>query len=95
MTDRVVTANALIEGDVVYLGQGGRWVRRLEEARVFPEGAPAEAALTAAQARTGEVVGAYLIAVDVSTGTPAPTHFREAFRQRGPSNRFHGKQAEV
>ena len=28
-------------------------------------------------------------------GRPEPTHFREAFRRRGPSNYFHGIQAEL
>jgi hypothetical protein len=26
---------------------------------------------------------------------PEPTHFREAFRTRGPSNYAHGKQADL
>ena len=34
------------------------------------------------------------VALD-SNGRPIPTHFREEFRTRGPSNyRTHGKQAE-
>ena len=41
-----------------------------------------------------EVVGAYLMPVSLTDGAPSPVHFREAFRTRGPSNRFHGKQAE-
>lgn len=94
MTQNVVTANALIDGDVVYIGAGDRWVRTLSDAQVF-DGADADAALRRAEARTGEVVGTYLAPVSMETGVPTPTHFREAFRQRGPSNRFHGKQAEV
>ncbi|MBZ0123081.1 MAG: DUF2849 domain-containing protein, partial [Roseovarius sp.] len=27
-------------------------------------------------------------------GGPEPAHFREDFRRKGPSNLFHGKQAE-
>lgn len=94
MTRHVITANALVEGDVVYLGAQDAWVRDLAHARVFTQDA-ADAALKQAKARHGEIVGAYLVAVTVSEGTPAPTTFREVFRARGPSNRFHGKQAEV
>ena len=53
-TPKVVTANALLEGDLT--------------------------------------VGAYLADVDTSTDTPKPSHFREAFRAKGPSNYTHGKQ---
>lgn len=94
MTRHVITANALVEGDVVYLAEQGAWVRDLALAQVFTADA-AEAALQQAKARHGEIVGAYLVAVNVTGGTPAPTTFREVFRQRGPSNRFHGKQAEM
>ena len=58
-TPKVITANALIEGDVVYLTEDDRWSRAA-----------------------------------VKDGTPEPTHFREEFRRTGPSNYFHGKQAE-
>ena len=40
-------------------------------------------------------VGAYLADVDTSSVAPKPTHFREAFRAKGPSNYTHGKQEEV
>ncbi|WP_322867939.1 DUF2849 domain-containing protein [Aquicoccus sp. G2-2] len=94
MKPQVVTANALVEGDVVYLDHMGRWVRRLEDAHVFTVEEDAKAALETAQRRTGEVVDVYLIVVALDAGIPGPTHFREAFRRRGPSNRFLGKQAE-
>lgn len=92
MKHQVITANALVEGDVVYLSPQGIWVRALSEAEVFTDEAVAEDMLITAAARTGEAVGVYLAEV---TPEGAPKHFREAFRARGPSNRFHGKQAEV
>jgi hypothetical protein len=94
MKPQVVTANALIEGDVVYLDHANHWVRRLEDAQVFTDEDTANAALDSAQRRTGEVVDVYLITVALDAGVPRPTHFREAFRRHGPSNRFLGKQAE-
>ena len=47
-----------------------------------------------ASSRHAEAVGVYLADVAVKDGTPEPTHFREEFRRTGPSNYFHGKQAE-
>ncbi|MCJ7872387.1 DUF2849 domain-containing protein [Marinovum sp. 2_MG-2023] len=93
-TPKVVTANALIEGDVIYLTEDDRWSRALEEAEVLTDEAHAELRLLDASARQSEIVGAYLADVKLAGGTAAPTHFREDFRRTGPSNYFHGKQAE-
>ncbi len=41
----------------------------------------------------GRLVGAYLADAKAGPNGPEPTHFREAFRTRGPSNYAHGKQA--
>ncbi|SIN97936.1 DUF2849 domain-containing protein [Vannielia litorea] len=94
-TPKVVTANALIEGDVIYLTNSGDWSRRHEEARLFTEEAPAEAALAAASLQVSEIVGAYLADAAPSPRGPRPTHFREAFRAKGPSNYAHGKQVDL
>ena len=90
---QVVTANHLLEGDVIYLTAARDWSRNLADATVV-DGDEAADLLAFAEAQPDEIVGAYLFDVDVSTGTPRPTHFREEFRTRGPSNYFHGKQAE-
>lgn len=91
-TPKVVTANDLVAGDVVYLAASNAWVRSLEEADVLKEEADAELRLIEASARTGEVVGVYLADVTLAAGQPRPAHFREAFRASGPSNYPHGKQ---
>ncbi len=90
---QVVTANHLLEGDVIYLTTDRTWTRHLTEAAPVT-GDDADALLAFAEAQAGSVVGAYLAEVELVDGKPAPTHFREAFRTRGPSNYFHGKQAE-
>ncbi|QCO57785.1 DUF2849 domain-containing protein (plasmid) [Pseudorhodobacter turbinis] len=95
MKPQIITANALVEGDVVYLAADNCWARRLQDAQVFDDPDVAQAALAAAHARDHEVVGVYLADVRLEGGLPQPTHFREAFRQTGPSNKFHGKQADV
>ncbi|MBY6047695.1 DUF2849 domain-containing protein [Vannielia litorea] len=94
-TPKVVTANALIEGDVIYLTNSGEWSRRHEDARLFTEEAPAEAALSAAALQASEIVGAYLADAEATPKGPKPTHFREAFRATGPSNYAHGKQVDL
>ncbi|GAB4303271.1 MAG: DUF2849 domain-containing protein [Roseovarius sp.] len=93
-TPKVVTANALIEGDVVYLAADGHWTRHLREAELLTDEAVAEERLLSAAAQTTVVVGAYLADMRAGADGPEPVHFREVFRSSGPSNRFHGKQAD-
>ncbi len=91
---KVVTANALIEGDVVYQTAAG-WTRVLAEAEILTDEADAEIRLIDASQQHDSIVGAYLADVDTAAGIPAPTHFREAFRANGPSNYAHGKQERL
>jgi hypothetical protein len=90
-TPKVVTANALLEGDVIYQTATG-WTRDLAEAEVLTDEADADLRLIDASQQFDRVVGAYLAEVDAGGTTPKPTHFREAFRAKGPSNYAHGKQ---
>lgn len=94
-TPKVVTANALLEGDVVYLTADDRWTRQLSEAEVLTDEAVAAERLLSAERRQAEIVGAYLVDMVAGDNGPEPTHFREDFRRTGPSNYHHGKQAEV
>ena len=93
-TPKVVTANDLLKGDVVYQTASG-WTRDLSNAEVLTDEAHADLRLIEGSQQTDEVVGVYLADVSVSTGTPEPTHFREDFRATGPSNYAHGKQEEL
>ena len=92
---KIVSANDLLEGDVVYLDAAGGWTRDLSQAVVAPTQEAADALLARGN-QPGVVVGPYL--VDVSQdgeGRPSPVHFRERFRDRGPSNRPDlGRQAQ-
>ena len=87
----VVTANDLVEGDVVYLAADDAWVRDLRHAEVLEDEAVAQLRLLDAERQTGTVVGAYLAPVRPDRDGPAPGHFREAFRAAGPTNYHHGK----
>ena len=92
-TPKVVTANALLEGDVVWLTEDDRWTRDMTEAEFIEDEAVADDRLLFAYAQPDIVVGAYLADAEETEHGPAPTHFREIFRTRGPSNYAHGKQA--
>ena len=93
-TPKVVAANDLLEGDAVWLTEDDRWTRDMAEAELLTDEAHAELRLLEAQARAGEIAGAYLADAKSGARGPEPIHFREAFRTRGPSNYQHGKQAE-
>jgi hypothetical protein len=91
-TPKVLTANHLLDGDVVYLSPTDTWVRDLAEAEIITDEAHAQIRHIEAEQQVGVVVGVYLADV-----TPAgkPAHFREDFRATGPSNYRHGKQVEL
>ena len=91
-TPKIVTANDLLEGDVVYLTADDRWSRLHHEAELIEDEAVADDRLLFAISQPGVVVGAYLADAEATAHGPAPTHFREIFRTKGPSNYAHGKQ---
>lgn len=93
-TPAVVTGNDLRMGDVIWMCEGG-WTADPAEATIYEDEAIAELALLDAIAQADKVVGPYLAEVRRGPNGPEPTHFREDFRRRGPSNYFHGKQAEL
>lgn len=92
---KVLTANRLIEGDVVYYAANGEWVSAHENAMFIEDEAEANDLLAQANEQSYLLVGPYLADAVLERGKPVPTHFREAFRTRGPSNYDHGKQAEA
>lgn len=94
-TPKVVTANALLEGDAVWLTEDNHWTRNMREAELLTDEAHADLRLLEAQARVDEIAGAYLADAKAGENGPEPTHFREEFRTRGPSNYAHGKQVEL
>ncbi|ARC88480.1 DUF2849 domain-containing protein [Rhodovulum sp. MB263] len=81
----VVTANDLFEGHPVWRTAEGRWSATIREAEVLNTPEAAEARLAEAAAEAGQVVGPYLAEVATTPRGPAPLHFREVFRVRGPA----------
>ncbi|GAA4229351.1 DUF2849 domain-containing protein [Sagittula sp. NFXS13] len=94
-TPKVVTANALMSGEVVYLSADDQWTPRLTEAEVLTDEAHAQLRLVEASARQSEIVGVYLADMAPTDTGPEPVHFREEFRRTGPSNYAHGKQVDL
>ncbi len=94
----VLSANDLLDGDVVFLGADGGWTRDPAAARVAHDQAAADAmqAAGAAAMHDNRVVDAYLVPVRIEpNGLAVALHFREAIRQRGPTvHPQFGKAAE-
>ena len=91
-TSKVVTANDLINGDAVWLTATDDWTRDMSQAELFDDEAVAQDRLLFAMSQADVIVGAYLADAKATNKGPAPVHFRETFRTRGPSNYPHGKQ---
>ena len=94
-TAKVVTANDLRLGDVVYLTADDQWSRQHCDAELIEDEAHAQMRLLHGAAQRQVVVGTYLADAKHGPNGPEPIHFREAFRTRGPSNYPHGKQADL
>lgn len=91
-TPKVITANDLLEGDVIYFTAEDTWTRELSEAELITDEAVAPLRLLEAEKQNIKIVGAYLADAKAGPNGPEPTHFREDFRRKGPSNYSHGKQ---
>ena len=91
-TPKVVTANRLLEGDAVWFTAQGTWSTTMDEAELITDEAHADLRLLEAQSQAHLIAGAYLADAKAGANGPEPTHFREEFRTRGPSNYAHGKQ---
>ena len=90
---KIVTANDLLSGDVVYLDGHDCWTDELELAELFTDEALAMEKLSYGADQINTVVGVYLADAKAGPNGPEAVHFREEFRATGPSNYDHGKQA--
>ncbi len=84
---RIITANRLLDGAVVYLAAGDQWTAAINEAHPIQEPVVSEALSTiAAAGPAAPVVDARAIAM--SDWRPAEPHgLRERIRRRGPTVR--------
>lgn len=91
---KVLTANDLKSGEVVFWNKGG-WAVRFHDGERFDSDEAAAPALTEADGQPTVVVAPYLIDVEEIDGHWTPTAFRERLRALGPTNHpQHGKQAD-
>ena len=92
---KILTANYLLSGKVIYLNSEKKWIENSVNADVFDNQEDANNALTFADTQIDRIQSAYLIDVVLtSDGTPMPISKKELIRAAGPTNYFHGKQAE-
>lgn len=85
---KVITANDLRNGLVVFLDGEGNWTVKIAEARVMEDGPDLEGGLARAKVETDAqvVLEAYPIDVVVTDGVPIPVRLRERIRaERGPT----------
>lgn len=94
-TPKVITANLLLDGDAVWLTADDRWSKSMLDAELIEDEAHADIRILFANGQANVVVGPYLADAKAGPNGPEPTHFREEFRTRGPSNYAHGKQVEL
>ena len=84
---KVITANTLSRGTVVFRALGDRWVDRIEDATVFTDSETADAALAAARLDEARAVVVDVFIVDQKdgkTGRDSMT-LRNAIRAHGPT----------
>ncbi len=97
MSLKILTANRLREGDVVYLTADDGWSTRFADAMPLADEAAAAQLLEQAERDVAArlIVAPYLMKVADDAGRLTPLSQREAIRARGPSVRPDlGKQAE-
>jgi len=85
---KVVTANDLRDGLVVFLAPDGGWSHDIAASRVLEDGADLDSALAYAKAQHDAriIVEPYPIDVTVTNGVPIPQRLREKIRaDRGPT----------
>lgn len=89
MIGKVITANRLLDGEVVYLAPGGSWSKSLSEARFLTKEREQTRLLRVAETDVTRqiIVGPYLMDAERRTGTPSPISKRESIRAKGPTVR--------
>ena len=86
---KIITANMLATGAVVFLGPAGDWVRKVDEARLFPDSAAAGEGLAIGLRDAGSalVVDPFITDRDPAAATEGMT-LRDRIRAHGPTIRY-------
>ena len=94
---KVLTANRLRDGAVVFFSRAGQWSETIDEAVLAtePQAAKALESRGHEDERATVVTGVYLFDAERDDGHVRAAHIRERIRTLGPTVRTdHGKQAE-
>jgi hypothetical protein len=86
-TPKVITANRLIDGLVVFIADGPGWVTDIAEATVFEDGPKLDDAMAfgAVEVAARKIVDPYTVDITIENGRPVPERLRERIRAIGPS----------
>lgn len=89
---RVMSANRLADGTIVYLGPDGSWVTHIGEAARLTSDAASDAALAKARASVAANLVLDPLIIDVTDGAEGlrATTLRNAIRALGPTIKFKG-----
>jgi hypothetical protein len=87
---KIVTANLLTTGAVVFLGADEQWVESVEAARTFPDGAAAEEGLAVAQRDAQRAILVDPFVTDKEPALPGKSGMtlRDSIRAFGPTIEF-------
>ena len=87
MTSKILTANLLADGHVVYLDANRDWSTWIESGQVASTDKAAEKLLKAADlgVADGVIIAPYLIEVVSAADSISPVEYREHLRANGPS----------
>jgi len=93
----VLTANNLVDGEVVFLTSENTWTKDIDQARKASSSEEADVLMSVGEKaeKACEVVGLYLVGVYELDGNLKADHIRERIRTLGPTVRQDlGKQSE-
>lgn len=87
---KVVSANRLGDGVVVYIGPDGSWLETLDKAKIFENDAEVETGLLAARndAKSNLILDPLVVEVARGEGGLTAVTLRDAIRARGPTIDF-------
>lgn len=83
---KIISANDLLSGDVIYLTDEFSWTKQLDDAVIASTESTAVELLSIA-GRNDQVVGPYVADVALRDARPVLLHIREQCREQGPSVR--------
>jgi hypothetical protein len=89
MSRKILTANDLHSGGVIYAADNGNWSQFITQAVLSDEGVSEEKLISIGKlaVSTQKAVEPFLIDIEIENGIPVPVHFREQLRVNGPSVR--------